>query len=35
MTSESIIFTEPDNEEDKGKFGDLSLFATTDKDAPF
>ena len=35
ITSESIIFTEPDNEEDKGKFGDLSLFATTDKDAPF
>ena len=35
MTSESIIFSEPENEEDKGKFGDLSLFETTDQDAPF
>ena len=35
MTSESIIFAEPENKEDKGKFGDLSLFETTDQDAPF
>ena len=35
MTSESTIFAEPENKEDKGKFGDLSLFETTDQDAPF